>query len=153
VPPVPPPPPPNPLRSARKSRKDTGIPAVISAASTTAAAIELPTTDGGQPYSPSTAVERMEVDDPLEGVKRLMQEPPPSTLYEEGVPATVPPGTGPSDRPGGDTPEQQAATVASETDILARSKAYVKKATVDNIEAKLGRDNLAYQTIQAHNII
>jgi hypothetical protein len=32
-----------------------------------------------------------------------------------------------------------------------RRGAYVKKAAVDNIKSKLGRDMLAYQTIQAHN--
>jgi hypothetical protein len=41
----------------------------------------------GERYSPSSALEAMDWSSNLDGVKRLVQEPPPSTRQEDGVPA------------------------------------------------------------------
>jgi hypothetical protein len=112
----------------------------------------------GEPYSPSQAVEPMDWGQNLDGVKRIMQELPPSTHGEEGVPATAPPATNPPGVVGRTSASSSAADTIGgdnglDSNIASRCMAFLQKAKDDaiiKIKDQIGRDFMLYETIRAH---
>jgi hypothetical protein len=91
----------------------------------------------------------------LDGVKRLVQEPPPSTLQEEGVPAPVPPPAANARGAVGGGETAKGPDRVTTADPYLRAAAYLKRikaAQIDNIKNKMAKDMLAHNTIRSHNV-
>jgi hypothetical protein len=144
------PPHPPPASTDASAQPPAGNPAAVHEGQVPQHAMRRP----GERNSPTSALEAMDWSSTLDGVKRLVQEPPPSTRKEEGVPAPVPPPTAnPRGAAGcGDTAKKPDGEAE---DPYLRAAAYLKRikaAQVENIKSKMAKDMLAYNTIRSHNL-